>query len=334
VAALVCSPALPTLTSQVTIYSWSTKELLVLATLARWLQEAGGRVAPDPAVMALAATLLRQPADQPLDIGQLIESVRAGVEQFGGRARESVSQPIPDEREARAAFSSFLQILLDVTISLLTNLLVAAAWTLTAVQDAAHRAALDTVEVAGRAVDYVGHAWPSLVAVSALAVEAAASVGIARQAWESIRPLPEPTLASPIDDRGQTPVTRTTVDDAEPERSSQLPSRQSRPGDRAGRPPRAPSRSMTKAGPAQLPRSQDSSIAREGVDDSGRAGRSKVRRGRYHQTPDGRTAPADDRDREHRERAEGPVAGISKPPTIEQPRGRNARVRARAKARG
>jgi hypothetical protein len=187
------------------------QELLVLTTLARWLREASGRVAPDPAVMVLVATLLKQPADQPLDIDQLIESVRADLEQFGGRTRESVSQPIPDGREARAVFSSFLQILLDVTISLLTNLMVAAAWTLTAVQDAAHRAAFDTVEVAGRVVDYVGYAWPSLVAVSALAVEAAASVGIARQAWECTRSLREPRLASPIDERSPTPVTRPVI---------------------------------------------------------------------------------------------------------------------------
>ena len=201
-----------------------------------------------PTAAALIATLLRQPADQPLDTDRLIKTVCTGFEQFAERARQAASQPIPDNPEARAGLSSFLQILLDVAIGLLTNLLVTAAFTLTSVQAAAHLAASDTVEVAGRVIDYAGHAWPSLVAVGALAVNAAAGVSIARQAWESIHPSREPRpVARPVDD--QIPTAEPRIG-PEPAARAHGPSRQ-RPAGEKPPVPRPGPRSSQMPGPAQ-----------------------------------------------------------------------------------
>jgi hypothetical protein len=53
--------------------------------------------------------------------------------------------------------------------------------------DAARPFADEPVQVAARVLDHAAQAWPSLVTVSAAAVQTAAGVSIAKQAWESVR---------------------------------------------------------------------------------------------------------------------------------------------------
>jgi hypothetical protein len=115
-------------------------------------------------------------------------SVHLHLQVFIDTARPFADQPVPSaDHPGRHAWIQGIKAVLDKAADMLVNLAVAAAFTVTAVQSAAQHAVTETVEVAGRVLDHATQEWPSLVAVGAVAVQAAAGVSVVKQAWESVR---------------------------------------------------------------------------------------------------------------------------------------------------
>jgi hypothetical protein len=115
-------------------------------------------------------------------------SVHLHLQVFIETARPFADEPLPPaDHPGRHAWVQGVKAVLDKAVDMLVNLAVAAAFTVTTVQLAAQNAVTEAVEVAGGVLDYAAQAWPSLVAVSAVAIQAAAGVSMAKQAWESVR---------------------------------------------------------------------------------------------------------------------------------------------------
>jgi hypothetical protein len=146
---------------------------LLLDTMERGLDS---RQMLDPDLQDLLASLLDQPAGQPMSAGLLVGSIRSDLEPIASQAQGVASESIPDDPEARAARSAFMQIMLDVLISMLTNIMVAAAFTVKAVEDAARRGAIEVGDVLAQTAHVVADAAQGAGEVAGQTLELAAPV--------------------------------------------------------------------------------------------------------------------------------------------------------------
>jgi hypothetical protein len=119
------------------------------------------------------------PLPQAVDAGeaaQLLAAIRQELAEFVAQAQRLAAQPPAAQHRQRAAWVAAAKLLLEKAVDLLLNLAVAAALTLPVVQLAAQRAAQATVELAEGAVGQLGPALPWLLALTAVAAQAALGV--------------------------------------------------------------------------------------------------------------------------------------------------------------
>jgi hypothetical protein len=131
---------------------------------------------------------------------RVIPVVRVQVEAFVTTAEEFAAQEVPptDNQEACAAWVKAAKVILEKAIDLLTNVAVAAAFTVTAVQLAAQRTVLGAAELTERTVSQIGPAVPLLVGITTLAAEAAIGVKMIRDIWQPSDPAGRPdTVGQP-----------------------------------------------------------------------------------------------------------------------------------------
>jgi hypothetical protein len=125
---------------------------------------------------------------------RVIPVVRVQVEVFVTTAEEFADQEVPpaDNEEACAAWIRAAKAILEKAIDLLTNIAVAAVFTVTAVQLAAQRTVLGAAGLAEHAVSQIGPAVPLLVGITAVAAEAAIGVKLIREIWPTSHPVGRP----------------------------------------------------------------------------------------------------------------------------------------------
>jgi hypothetical protein len=116
-----------------------------------------------------------------------VEAFVDSVERFADQER-----PAATDEEASAAWMRVAKVILEKAYDLLTDVAVAAVFTVTAVQVAAQRATLGVAELAGRAVSQLGPAVPLLLGITTVAAEAAMGVGLIRDIWHPFDPTDRP----------------------------------------------------------------------------------------------------------------------------------------------
>jgi hypothetical protein len=121
-------------------------------------------------------------------VAPIVVAVRTDVvSSFVDRTRQFVVEPLPPvtDEQGQAAWVRRAKALLKEGYALLSNIMVAAAFTLPAVQRAVQHAAHTSTEFAHQALSNLGSAVPSLLAVTTLA----AMVGMGIELYEEYRPL-------------------------------------------------------------------------------------------------------------------------------------------------
>jgi hypothetical protein len=124
------------------------------------------------------------------EIAPVVVAVRTDVSSFVDKTRQFVAEPFPSaaDEQGQAAWVRRAKALLKEGYALLSNIMVAAAFTLPAVQRAVQHAAHTSAEFADQTLSHLGPAVPSLLAVTTLA----AMVGMGMELYKEYRPSASP----------------------------------------------------------------------------------------------------------------------------------------------
>ena len=111
-------------------------------------------------------------------MGWAFEVARQQVHIFVRTAQDFADQPAPPiaNAKARSEWINVAKVILEKAIDLITNVAVAAAFTVSAVQMAAQRTALGAADLAEQAATHIGPMLPSLLAVTVVAAHATMGV--------------------------------------------------------------------------------------------------------------------------------------------------------------
>jgi hypothetical protein len=132
------------------------------------------------ALLAEAITTKGPAVHEPVDpdqLGRVLEVAREQVQIFVEMAQDFAAEPAPPiDTEGRAEWIRFARLILEKAVDLVTNVAVAAAFTVSAVQMAAQHAVVAAAELTERAADQIGPMLPSLLAVTIVAAHATIGV--------------------------------------------------------------------------------------------------------------------------------------------------------------
>jgi hypothetical protein len=174
-----------------------------------------------------AADLLAQLASE-LEHGQLhqasksgyfeqaIEAFRLELSDISATAQQLATGPVPSaaDEDGRARWISLAKFVMDATLALLTNVCVAAVFTVTAVQDAARHVVLGATELAGQTFEHGGLILRSALALCALATQTVISFQVIRDVtvFDGPAGVPDPT-GDPMEGSTQPEVTRAAANE-------------------------------------------------------------------------------------------------------------------------
>lgn len=151
--------------------------------------------------------------DEADEVGRALGAARIQVQIFVNTAQRFADQPAPVENaKDRVEWIKAAKAILEKAVDLVTNIAVAAAFTVSAVQLAAQRAVIGAADLAEQAASRIGPMLPSLLALTVVAAQASMGVKLLRDMGQPIDPAgPRQAAEQPdhLDPAAPTPPART-----------------------------------------------------------------------------------------------------------------------------